>query len=182
MPTGLPPASQAGLAVFNQAYQSGEVQTGAVDIQGGDVQGGTVPAEYGQSTEMVQGQMYPYDPYYGVSMYSQQMAHMPGVPQHARMPLPGDAVAVEEEPVYVNAKQYHCILRRRQQRAKLEAENKLVKVRKPYLHESRHNHAQRRMRGPGGRFLTKAEKEALSAQIAAEEAAGVSGTAGSAGN
>lgn len=107
-----------------------------------------------KTTPMVQNASYAdhyfnnlYTPYGPQSMIQPHMIQI----APARVPLPVELS--EDGPIYVNAKQYHGILRRRQIRAKLEAQNKLVKNRKPYLHESRHKHALNRVRGSGGRFL-----------------------------
>ncbi|EFE43302.1 CCAAT-binding transcription factor subunit HAPB [Trichophyton verrucosum HKI 0517] len=89
----------------------------------------------------------------------------PPPPQQQPQPSPELAPPgppAEESPLYVNAKQFHRILKRRVARQKLEEQLRLTsKGRKPYLHESRHNHAMRRPRGPGGRFLTADEVAAM---------------------
>ncbi|KAJ9693875.1 hypothetical protein PVL29_009711 [Vitis rotundifolia] len=112
----------------------------------------TIP-EYRTRFELGFGQpmvcvKYPHaDQCYGVfSAYGHQVM--------GRIMLPL-SLTTDDGPIYVNAKQYHGIIRRRQSRAKAELENKLTRARKPYMHESRHLHAMRRPRGCGGRFLKK---------------------------
>jgi len=107
----------------------------------------------------------------GIPQIPSQFAPMQNMQLQPAPELP----MVEEEPLYVNAKQYHCIVRRRKQREKLEAKNQIMK-RKRYLHESRHQHAVRRQRGAGGRFLPKdktavAAKTGTSKKAAPEKAA-----------
>lgn len=95
---------------------------------------------------------YPYgDQCYGVfSTYGPQIK--------GRIMLPLN-LSSDDGPIFVNAKQYHGIIRRRRSRAKAEMAKKVLKNRKPFLHLSRHLHAMRRPRGNGGRFLNTKKKD-----------------------
>ncbi|XP_071728926.1 nuclear transcription factor Y subunit A-10-like [Rutidosis leptorrhynchoides] len=112
--------------------------------------GGHLELGFGQP-DVICGK-YPYgDQYFGVvSIYGPQIA--------GRVMLPLN-LSTDDMPIYVNAKQYNGIIRRRQTRAKAEMAKKVAKSRKPFLHLSRHLHAKRRPRGCGGRFLNAKEME-----------------------
>ena len=117
-------------------------------------------------------------------------------------PIRSQGPSADEEPLYVNAKQYQRILKRRMARARMEEKRRHMfmlaikqreeeknggtaeiseewvsgllaldeEAKKPYLHESRHKHAMRRPRGPGGRFLTTEEIRKRDEELAAQKA------------
>uniref|UniRef100_A0A0N4Z0M2 Nuclear transcription factor Y subunit n=1 Tax=Parastrongyloides trichosuri TaxID=131310 RepID=A0A0N4Z0M2_PARTI len=60
----------------------------------------------------------------------------------------------DDKTIYVNPKQFERIMKRREARMKLLQEGRLPKERQKYLHESRHKHALKRVRGEGGKFDT----------------------------
>ncbi len=110
----------------------------------------------------------------GGAIFDQQLDGYQAVGLNGGRIASNPSAAPSEQPFYVNAKQYHRILKRRIARAKLEESLKIARTRKPYLHESRHKHAMRRPRGQGGRFLTAAEiaeKERLEKLMELEEKA-----------
>ena len=67
-----------------------------------------------------------------------------------RLPLP--PTRFEDEPRYVNAKQYVRIMKMREKRMRQPEKPRTIRK---YKHESRHRHAIRRQRCENGRFISK---------------------------
>ncbi|RHZ44553.1 hypothetical protein Glove_718g41 [Diversispora epigaea] len=76
-------------------------------------------------------------------------------------PIKVTTTTTDHEEENLNPKQINRINKRRIAREKFKKKHNIPKQRKPYIHESRHIHALRRPRGPGGRFLTNSAEKVL---------------------
>jgi len=73
--------------------------------------------------------------------------------------LPQPEESLDSQPRFLNPKQYYRIMKRRYQKAKYFQTHVLIKQLTAYKHLSRHQHARRRQRGVGGRFLKREETQ-----------------------
>lgn len=154
---------------MNSVQASQFVNVGSAPAFGNSMQGAIVGSGAGvDGGNILRDGMGQANTGYVTTAMGMQMMHpgsMMTVP-HFFTPQP-----TEDPPYFVNAKQYHRIIIRREARKKRYGSDDMNtgrSRRKAYIHESRHKHAMNRKRGEGGRFLKRNEL-AAKAKAEAEE-------------
>jgi hypothetical protein len=154
----LPPQSENQNPIIDQTDQTNRMHTNYPIFNEKLLSNNNNPPELGlnpmknQYQSLVMNNINKLPPYALPNNY-----YFPFNNNNLRRPLPSELL--EEEPVYVNPKQYERIMKLRIKKAQRGMlKNSTIPVDKnkdSYKHLSRHLHAKRRERGTGGRFLSK---------------------------
>lgn len=116
----------------------------SVEAQAHEINEGDVPISQPRAVKPPPQVLYTYEPHYLAALVGNQLVST------------AQALLASQEDgdvLRVNPKQYHAILRRREQRKMADEKNQLLLIRRAILYKHRHEVAMARARNSQGKFL-----------------------------